>query len=80
MVYELGYKGEGSDGGTFSMGLIDVSQLKYDPKKSGFEGQKSGVNEQKSGVSDNNQQEQKKQVAQDKKVATCHHRSDGIVQ
>ena len=80
MVYELGYKGEGSDGESFSMGLIDVNKLKYDSEKSGLDSQKSGLNGQKSEESDKNQEKHKNQVTQDKPVTSCHRHNGRIVQ
>jgi hypothetical protein len=50
--YELLYDGNGKDGSTFLMGLIDVKKLRskgdYEEKKSGVKGKLSGVEEKKS--------------------------------
>jgi DNA primase catalytic core len=50
--YELLYDGNGKDGSTFLMGLIDVKRLRkkgdYEEKKSGVNGKLSGLEEKKS--------------------------------
>jgi hypothetical protein len=50
--YELLYDGNGKDGSTFLMGLIDVKRLRkkgdYEEKKSGVNGELSGLEEKKS--------------------------------
>lgn len=50
-VYELLYQGEGEQGNTFMMGLLDVESLGYDKKKSGLNDQLSGLNAKRSGSS-----------------------------
>jgi len=42
IVYELLYQGEGEDGESFLVGLIDMENLGYDAKKSGVNGRRSG--------------------------------------
>ncbi len=42
IVYELLYQGEGEDGESFLVGLIDVESLGYDEKKSGVDNERSG--------------------------------------
>jgi len=42
-TYELLYQGEGEQGETFLMGLIDVARLHYDGQRSGQSAERSGV-------------------------------------
>jgi DNA primase catalytic core len=51
-TYELLYDGQGKEGGTFLMGLIDVETLlpyDYDKSRSGEKGHRSGANDDRSG-------------------------------
>jgi DNA primase len=50
-VYELLYSGEGSDGRSFLMGLIDPEKLKYDANPSGQNGDRLGQNSESSSPS-----------------------------
>jgi DNA primase catalytic core len=50
-VYELAYDGKGKDGTPFLSGLIDLSRLGYDEKKSGVMAEWSGQEAKKSGPS-----------------------------
>jgi DNA primase len=50
-VYELLYQGEGEQGHSFMMGLLDVESLGYDKKKSGVNDELSGLNTKRSGSS-----------------------------